>query len=739
MMRLKVGLTILAVFFFTFFLHAQNFSKSEIASWKAQAQRVNIVRDNWGVPHIYTKTDADAVFGMMYVQSESYFYKIESAIIGKLGREAEVSGKSALYKDLWSRMFIDTLQAKKLLTQATPYMQNLCKAYAAGMNYFIYTHPALKPTLITRFQPWMPLMNNIPSMAGFSLSESEVKNMYPLSGLKEIVFTPSNFKEDASERAGSNGWAIASKLTSAHSPMILINPHSEFYNRIEVQLVSDEGLNVYGAPFLGEFHIWQGFNAFCGWMHTVTESDSRDLYVEKTSLLDNGTYKYEYDNNWKSVDSSEIILHFTNNGTLNTAKFTVYKTHHGPVVAKRNNQWLSAKSINANNALLSVHWNITKSKTYQEFTGWLNKRVMTGTNTIYADKAGNIAYWHGNFVPIRDTGYDWSRPVPGNISATEWKGTHALNGIPNYINPTNGWVQNSNSTPLYGIGQFDSVMFKKPSYMFPDGHTPRAMNAIEQLKNGKDLSVDQVINMANSPFLMTAKRFIPTLIASYEKNTSDSVAQLLLEPISLLKQWDFMADTNSVATALAVLWVEKLVPYNLEKLKQPITYEEGYSVTNGSGLSLNDISSELQLKLLAKVVSDLKKDWGKWQIPWGQINRYQRSSNEPSDSVFSLAVTAAPGFMGSLNAYVSKKAKDTKSRYGISGNTFVAAVTFGKRISGKTILTGGSSSNPASAHYTDQSNGYINAKYKTLLFYKEDVMKSKQSMYHPGEEILIIN
>lgn len=729
---MKVGISLVSMFFILVGLHAQPFSSLEIKNWKAQAQRVTIVRDNWGVPHIYAKTDADVVFGMMYVQSESYFYKVEAAIIGKLGREAEVAGKSAIYKDLWSRMFIDTNKAKQLLTEATPYMQSLCKAYAAGMNYFIYTHPELKPKLINRFQPWMPLMNNIPAISGFSITEAEVKNMYPNPVAKDIAFSTAEFKEEAEEKIGSNGWAIDAKHSATKSPIILINPHSEFYNRIEVQLVSEEGLNVYGAPFLGEFHIWQGFNAFCGWMHTVTASDSRDLYIEKVSSVDVG-YKYEYNKTWKPVDSSTIVLFYSNGNKKDQAIFTVYKTHHGPVVAKRNGQWLSAKSINSNNKLLSVHWNITKSKSYNEFVGWLDKRVMTGTNTIYADKSGNIAYWHGNFVPIRASGYDWSRPVPGNITETEWQGTYSLKDIPNYINPQNGWVQNANSTPLYGIGAFDSVMFKKPSFMFPDGHTPRAMNAIEQLKNSKVLTIDNVVKMANSPYLMSAKRFIPSLIDAYDKNSNDSIAKILGEPINILKRWNFIADTNSIATTLACLWVEKLMTNNLATLKKPVTNEESYAVTNGSNLSLDGVSGQQQLGMLLGVMEDLKKDWGKWQIEWGVINRYQRANGEPSDAAFSVAVTATPGFMGSLNAYVSKKAKNTKRRYGISGNTFVAAVSFGKKLTGKTIITGGASSDPSSPHFTDQANGYINGNYKPLLFYKADVMKNKEKVYHPGE------
>jgi acyl-homoserine lactone acylase PvdQ len=145
----------------------------------------------------------------------------------------------------------------------------------------------------------------------------------------------------------------------------------------------------------------------------------------------------------------------------------------------------------------------------------------------------------------------------------------------------------------------------------------------------------------------------------------------------------------------------------------------------------------MQLAFLDSVVSDLNKDWGTWLIPWGKINRFQRNAPgvEPSDSLFSLAVTATPSFMGSLNAYSSKKSKISKARYGTTGNTFVAVVSFGPKLKAKSIFTGGNSANPKSKHFTDQANGYINHQFKNVNFYKSDVLKNKEISYHPGENI----
>ena len=723
----------LLILLFAFTIHAQPFSAKEKMAWQKQANSIQIIRDHWGVPHIYANTDADAVFGMMYVQCEDYFSKVEDAIISRMGREAEVQGKTAIYKDLWSRLYIDTVKAQKLYLQCDPYLKKLCDAYAAGINYYMVSHPNIKPKLLHRINAWVPLLNNIPSVVNSNLTELDIKNMYPIEAPKSTVFNMP-FKEDLHD--GSNGWAISGINTNDKYPILLINPHSEFYNRIEVQLVSKEGLNVYGAPFLGEFSIFQGFNEFCGWMHTVTLSDAKDLYNEQIRATKGG-YEYAYDQKWLPVDSSYITIHYKN-GTLNDSiTFTTYKTIHGPVVANRNKTWISAQSINENISLLRVHWNITKSKSFKEFQSWLDKRVMTGTNTIYADKAGNIGYWHGNFVPIRDPKFDYTLPVPGNSSATNWKGVHALKDIPNYINPINGWVQNCNSTPLYGIGYFDSIMAKKPAYMLPDGHTPRAVNAVRQLSKIKNATIDTILNMSHSPYLANGKKFIPSLIQSYELLGSPDN---LKEPINILRTWDFMTDTNSIATTLSVLWVEKVLQYNISQLKRPITNEISYPLTNGSTINLVGVSPNLQLSFLDSVLNDLKKDWGTWSIPWGKINRFQRKplGVEPSDTSFSLAVTAAPAFMGSLNAYTSKKTKNSKVRYGTTGNTFVAVVSFGNKLKAKSIFTGGSSSNPLSKHFTDQANGYINHQFKDVNFYKSDVIKNKEISYHPGENIYLL-
>ena len=337
------------------------------------------------------------------------------------------------------------------------------------------------------------------------------------------------------------------------------------------------------------------------------------------------------------------------------------------------------------------------------------------------------------FRSAKDPSLDWKRPVDGSTDATEWKGTYSLEDIPYYKNPENGWLQNCNSTVLFATGSFDTLMSKKPGFMFPDGQTPRAMNAIRLLDTMQRATMDDVVAAAHDTYLPNAARFIPDLIRAYTNITTDSSG--LKGPIETLKNWNFRTDTGSVATTLAVMWIEKMIEQNVSRLQKPYTNEERYSITNGAAVSIRSMSEQQLVDSFKSVVSSLINDHGTWKVSWGSINRYQRNpgGKEVSDKNASWGLPAVPGYLGALNAYVSKKTPDTKKRYGVTGNTFVAVVEFGKKLKAKTILTGGASSDPNSPHFTDQVDGYINHKYKDILFYKKEVQKGAERTYHPGE------
>ena len=260
-------------------LFAQPFSKTEIARWEKQAKDITIIRDNYGIPHIYGKTDADAVFGLLYAQCEDDFKRVEMNYIEKLGRLSEVNGEKDLYNDLLIRLMIDSADAIKDFASVPAWLKKILNGYADGINYYLYKNSKVKPVLLNRFQPWFPLLwtdGSIGAISTGGISVEELKNFY--SGTDEAL-TKKEFKEE--DPTGSNGFAFAPKITKDGNAILYINPHVTFYFRPEVHMVSEEGMNVYGAVTWGQPFIYQGFNEHCGWMHTSSDVDISDAYIEK--------------------------------------------------------------------------------------------------------------------------------------------------------------------------------------------------------------------------------------------------------------------------------------------------------------------------------------------------------------------------------------------------------------------------------------------------------------------------
>lgn len=711
---------------------AQPFNASEIARYQQQAQRVTIVRDQWGVPHVYGKTDADAVFGLLYAQCEDDFGRVEMNYIEKLGRSAELKGESALYNDLQIRMLIDSAEAVADYQKAEPWLKKLLNAYADGINFFLYKNPQIKPALLTRFKPWYPLLwtdGSIGAISTADLSVADLKNFYG-NPETSAVEPP----RDPEYQTGSNGFAFAPSITASGHAILYINPHVTFYFRPEVHVVSDEGLNAYGAVTWGQLFVYQGFNQHCGWMHTSCNVDVSDMYAEKVEKKD-GKYYYSYDGKLRPVGEKKISIRYRDGNHLRTKTFTTYFTHHGPVMAKREGQWVSLRSFNRSMTSFVQSWKRTKAKDFEEFKQIMSLRGNTSNGTVFADHKGNIAYWHGNFVPKRDRSLNWSKLMDGSTSATEWQGLHSVDETVHIYNPANGWVQNCNSTPFSGAGSNSPRKADFPAYMAPDGENFRGVNAVRVLGSGRNYTLDKVIEAGYDTYLAAFEVLVPALVRSFEQHTkpSDSLYTALAEPIGLLKQWDYRVAENSVATTLAIEWAQKLSP-TLTRLY--IDEGETDQVQNTKLFAASATLEQLATPLL-QVLRDLKTKHGKWQIPWGEVNRFQRISNElqprHDDTQTSYPVKYASALWGMLPSYNSRPYPGTQKRYGVSGNSFVCAVEFGPRIKAKSLLAGGNSGNPSSKHFADQAQMYAQGRFKEVYYYKEDVLRNAERSYRPGQ------
>ncbi|OXB24792.1 acylase [Flavobacterium tructae] len=709
-------------------LSAQKINSKEAARLENLAQQVSIIRDNWGIPHVYGKTDADAVFGLLYAQCEDDFKRIEMNYIEKLGRLSEIKGQAVLYNDLEIKLLIDTEEAKADYKKAPLWLKKLLNSYADAINFYLYKHPEVKPALLTHFEPWFPLLwtdGSIGAISTADLTTGELKAFYSGNGDK-VAYV----EREKNVQTGSNGFAFAPSKTAAGNAILYINPHTTFYFRPEVQVTSEEGLNVYGAVTWGQFFVYQGFNEHCGWMHTSSNVDVADMYAEK--IVDKkGKLFYEFDKKLIPVIEKEIVIHYTENGKLIPKKFKTYFTNNGPIMAKRDGKWISLKSNNRSMTSLIQSWVRTKSTSFEDYKKAMDLKANTSNNTVYADNQGNIAYWHGNFIPIRDKNLNWSKVIDGSISSTQWKGLHNVNETVHLYNPTNGWLQNCNSTPYTVAGENSPKRENYLPYMAPDGENFRGVNAVRIFSKGNQYTLDKVIADGYDTKLSIFEILIPSLITVYEKNKTTYPE--LNEVISTLKNWDYYAKENSVATTLAVEWAYKLDPIIL---KAYVDEGEPDQVENTRKFATNATAVQM-LPQLQFVLKELNSKWGTWKVAWGEINRFQRSNGDIDlkydDAQPSLPIAFGPGSWGSLPSFKSSYQKDSKKRYGYNGNSFVCAVEFGPKIKAKSLLAGGNSGNPDSKHFNDQSEMYRKGSFKEALFYKDDVIKNAEKTYHPGE------
>ncbi len=703
------------------------FDAGERARLEARAERVEIIRDDFGVPHVYGRTDADTVFGMLYAQAEDDFPRIERNYIWATGRLAEVEGEDALYSDLRARLYMTLDEAKAAYASAPDWLRALCDAWADGLNYYLLTHPGVEPELLTRFEPWMPMYFSEGSIGG------DIEQI-PLEGIAEFYggLDPADAVAVTRESAagfaaggGSNGFAIAGELTESGNAMLLINPHTSFYFRGEIHAVSEEGLNAYGAVTWGQFFVYQGFNEKTGWMHTSTYVDFIDEFVEDVRSVD-GKLVYRYGSELRPVDVSETTLRYRDEDGLAERTFTMYRTHHGPITHALDGRWVATR-INWDpvNALIQS-FTRTKLDDYGEFREMMDIRTNSSNNTVFADADGNIAYFHGNFVPRRDPRFDYSQPVDGSDPATDWQGLHTVDETITILNPPNGWIQNANSTPFTAAAVYSPKREDYPAYMAPDDENFRGIHAVRVLSGVDDLTLDGLIDLAHDPYLPAFEVLIGGLLEAAA--AVDDPDPALAEPLAVLSDWDFATGTDSVAMSLAHFYGNSY----LARSTFPAGMSEMQSITY---LGTETPPAE-RLAVLSDVVQMLETDFGTWQTPWGEINRFQRLSGaidlEYDDDAPSLGVGMANSRWGALADFGAARFDGTKKIYGYNGNSFVAVVEFGERVRAKSILVGGQSNDPASPHFDDQVQLYVSQRFKDVAYYLEDVERRAQERYAPG-------
>lgn len=699
----------------------------DVAGWERRARNITIVRDDWGIPHVYGKTDADAVFGMIYAQAEDDFNRVETNYLNAMGRLAEAEGESAIYRDLRMKLFVDPETLKAQYRASPAWLRALMDAWADGLNYYLHTHPAVKPRVIARFEPWMALSFTEGSIGGdieqINLRELEAFYGNPAPG------TP---RPDAGsgdrEPSGSNGIAVAPSNTASGRALLLINPHTSFFFRAELQMVSDEGLNAYGAVTWGQFFIYQGFNDRAGWMHTSSGVDNIDEYLE-TIARKGDRYVYRYGSDERPVVVGRIAIPYKSGASLSTRAFTVYRTHHGPIVRAEGGKWVSVRLMQEPIKALIQSYTRTKARNYAAFRETMELHTNSSNNTIYADADGTIAYFHSNFIPRRDPRFDWTRPVDGSDPATEWNGVLSIDETPGLRNPSVGWLYNTNNWPWTAAGPDSPRRADYPPYVERGGENPRGVHAIRVLERRKDFTLDTLLEAAYDSALPAFDDLLPPLIRAWEQAPdADPRKAKLAEPIAALRAWDRRWSVASVPTALAVYWAEEAARRAAGDARKAGIPADQYVATQAT--------ADQRLDALVAAVDRLTGDFGTWKTPWGEINRFQRLTGDIVQTFDDRAPSTPVGFTsarwGSLASFGARTYPGTRRMYGTSGNSFVAVVEFGDRVRARAVSAGGQSGRPSSRHFNDQAERYATGNLREVYFYRDQLKGHTEAEYRPG-------
>ena len=709
---------------------------ADYARLKAEAQDATITRDDWGIPHIRGKTDADAVFGMIYAQCEDDFSRVQSNLLDALGWTARADGKSAIWSDLREQLWIDPAVLKQDYAKSPGWLKKLMNAWADGLNWYLANHPGAHP-VITHYEPWMALSFTEGSIGG-DITRVELAPLAKFYGADPATTvaladtTPPTWVDPI----GSNGIAIAPKISADGHALLLINPHVTFNFRTESQMSSDEGLDAYGASTWGQFFIYQGFNRHIGWMHTSTGVDAVDEFAE-TIEKKNGKVFYRFGKQLLPVKTRDIAIRYRNDdGSMAERTFTAYFTQHGPIVRSENGKWIAEALMNRPIPALEQSWLRTKATDLASYMKVAELKANSSNNTLFADDKGEIAFLAPQFIPERDNAFDYLEPVDGSNPATAWQGMTPLKDMPNSIDPPNGWVFNTNNWPYSAAGRYSPKRTDFPQYMDSFGENARGIHATLMLTGAHDFTKAKLITDAFDSYLPAFARLIPILVKDYDNLPSnDPQKAKLAGPIAVLRNWDDRWGLASIPTTLAVTWGDKL-------------WNEVSDAAIASGLDahttdLREIdyiaekaTPKQRLDALAASVDRLEKDFGYWGVPWGEINRYQRldDSIQPhfDDSKPSIGVPFTASRWGSLAASNAHRWPNTNKYYGRSGNSFVAVIDFGPKVSARAIHVGGQSGHPGSPHFTDQAQRYVSGDLRTVYFWPDQIKAHTARVYHPG-------
>lgn len=651
------------------------------ASPAAEDEEIVILRDPFGVPSIFAKTEEGAVFGMGYAQAEDRLEELLKQYRRCEGTMAEAFGPDFVREDyrqrLWQHRAVSEANYPKLPAK----IRAICEAYQAGIKQYMDKHPNKVPPWAPKLEPWQVIALSRYIIWGWPEGEAA-------GDLQRGGIAP-----DPIEPRASNEWAVAANRTADGAPLALIDPHLGWYGQFrfyEARLyggtLETSGVAIPGLPLSS-----LGHNRYCSVAMTTGGPDVADVYEE--TLNPDNPRQYKYDGAWRDMTVRKEIIKVKEGDKVTPRTFEIPYTHHGPVVAHKDGKGYAMKLPYFDQYRLPEQaYLMATAKNLDEMKKALTLFQLMPQNVMVTTVQGDIYYVRNGRVPMRPKGdYDWKRPVAGDTSKTEWQGFHDLGDLVQLHNPWQGYMQNCNVAPEYMT--LDCPMtpkrYAERPYLYNYDYPlhQRAAMVLARLRGATKLTLQDAKEIALCTQVYNADLWQAKLANAWErvgkKMAREEPAERMYE---LVVRWNNRADAESVGAVAYRFWFDELGG------KAALTARAGMPPPE-------DIGDEVLLNALTTGGRKLLKLWGRLEVKYGEMYRVGREGGKQTwpvggGSVAGLATPRAISF---------QLQKDGKTYIGRGGQTSVQLVQLSNPPRSWTLLPLGESDDPASPHFDDMA------------------------------------
>jgi len=687
------------------------------------ARQVEIRRTGYGVPHIKGETLEAAAFGLGYCQAEDHLLNIMQSILRARGELAKhFGGDKNVETDFWNRQYEVHHRATATYHRLDADFRSMLEGFAAGLNYYVSLHPDEVPA-------WVPTVNGhdmaahgLTGIARFAFNRRKIVDEFIENQQTRVTALqpPKHAQHDEGEPRGSNMWSLAPSRTESGHAILLGNPHqawSQVATYYEAHLTVPGQLNFYGSTFVGRPVLTTGWNENLGWSHTVNYPDLEEIY-ELDVDADRADH-YVFDDSSIPLRKQIATVEVQTEEGLKTQSRVFWYSPLGPVVHRTEKKIYVLKSAAYDEFRFYQQWlRMAQAQDFTEFRRALEIQAIPMFNICYADREGNIFYlWNGTVPDLPHEAHK-SEAVPARASSDVWTRFHAIDELPQLLNPPGGYVQNCNSPPFFTSLQAPLDPSEFPAHYPANNVSLRSQHSLQLIDNDQKFTLEQIRDLKHSPKMLLADRVKDDLIEAVRREHSQAEVAAALE---MLESWDHTVSADSRGGTLFAHWWKLYSKDKIGGYAVPWTAEEPTSTPRG----LDKPARAVECFLAA--IEECKSRYGRWDVSWGDVHRIRMGDVD-------LPMSGGSGLMGCFRVAKFRTDESDSKQIVNSGDSWVFAVEFGAQPRAYTIVGYSQSEVEGTPHFSDQASLYSNNTMKRAAFTEVEINKQLLKRYHPGEE-----